>query len=271
MLQFSNQLLNESRLITVLYDNLRDEVKKDVLYSSVQCYVEKYVSFNGITAEKAIEIYTNYITTYNRHCKRFMKTGRYPLENGEHDFQMSREEYDVVLLLSVLFTPHRFRIMQAVGNSGLAEKALFIGLGSGLEIFLTQNKFQEIHGYDLTVSPFLFSEFTNVKLKAELYEGQYQNFYDVIYLVELLEHLEDPYELLATCCGSLKKGGRVLLTTATNIPQFDHFYNFPEDHLLFESKLIEMGFRIISKETITHNYLALELKPCNHFYEVEKL
>ena len=138
MLQFSNQLLTESRLITVLYDNLSDEVKDDVLYSSVQCYLEKYVSFNGITAEKAIEIYTNYISTYNRHCKQFIKTGRYPLENGDHDFQMSREEYDVVLLLSVLFTPHRFRIMQAVGNSRFAGNALFIGLGSGLEIFLLQ-------------------------------------------------------------------------------------------------------------------------------------
>jgi hypothetical protein len=170
---FKEQLLQESRLLTVLYDNLPESIKTSSLYASVEAYLEKYVSFNSITTEKAIEFYTNYIALYNKHCRQFVKTGKYPLAAGEGYFQIGREEYDVVLLFSILFTCHRFRIMQLLANADTAGKALFIGLGSGLEIFLVKNRHTENHGYDLSVNPFLYSEFPEIQLKTELYTGQY--------------------------------------------------------------------------------------------------
>lgn len=255
----------------MLYDGLSPEITGSVLYGQVEDYLEKYMAFNNISTEKCIENYINYARKYISHCKQFIKSGKYPAELQTDKFSVSREEYDVVLILMILFTPHRFRIMQLLVEHQLpAEKALYIGLGSGLEIELTRNFTKEIHAYDLTLNKFLFTHFPGIRLNAELYTGQYLDYFDEIYMIELLEHVPDPYELLDTCYLSMKKGGRVLLTTATDIPQFDHLYNFKDDHSEFEEKLNRSGFSVSYKEKIPHQYLSMELQPCNHFYIIEK-
>jgi len=268
---FFNSLLDKSRFLTVLYDNLSDEIKKDRLYDYIEGYLEKYARQNNISAEDAIDIYTSFVTIFNKHCKQFIKSGKYPVENGFGNFSIDREKYDIVLLLSVLFAPHRFRIMEILHKKNPAESALFIGLGPGLELSITKENFKEIHAYDLSVNKFLFSEFSDVRLKIELYAGQEQSYFDAIYMIELLEHLEDPFILLEICYNSLKKGGKVFLTTATDIPQFDHLYNFPKDHRHFEEQIKKLGFSVLYKEMIPHNYLTMEIKPCNHFYTLGKM
>lgn len=270
-MKFLQQLLNTSRLLTVLYDNLSPVIKSSPLYGEVALYLEKYSGFNHLDAEKTISIYTRYITAYNKHCKLFGKTGKYPPAQEINDFSVSREEYDVVLMLSILFTQHRFRIMQLLTEqSKPVRNALYIGLGCGLEIELTKANYSEIQAYDLSVNKFLFQQFPGIELKMERYRGQQKNHFDTIYLVELLEHLPNPFDLLATCYASLKKGGKILLTTATDIPQFDHVYNFKADHTDFEEAISKMGFSIVFKEMIPHHYLSIELNPCNHFYIIEK-
>lgn len=267
---FFNELLEESRLLSVLADNLPDEIKSDELYNFIQQYVEKYARSNSISAEQAIDVYTNFISLFNKHCKQFIKTGKYPLENGLEGFSISREDYDIILLLSILFTPHRFRIMQLLHQKAELDKALFIGLGPGLEVSLTKENFKVVDAYDLSISNFLYTQFPDVQFNAELYTGQKENYYDAIYMIELLEHLDDPFSLLRICYSSLTKGGQVFLTTATDIPQFDHLYNFPKDHTYFDDQVSKMGFSIIYKEMIPHNYLTMDLKPCNHFYILQK-
>lgn len=270
-MQFLQGLIEESRLLSVLYDNLQPEMKESALYNFTAAYLEEYAAFNNITAADAVDTYTAYITKYNRHCKEFVKTGKYPLENGDTSFSVTREAYDVVLLLSILFTPHRYRIMQLLQDKAAqSPAALYIGLGSGLEIALTEEKYTAVHGYDLSVNDFLFTKFAAHNLHIELYTGQKENYFDAVYLIELLEHLDDPFALLKICHGSLKNGGKIYLTTATNIPQFDHLYNFPEDHTAFEAQVQQLGFTVVYKEPIQHHYLSIDLTPSNHFYIIEK-
>jgi SAM-dependent methyltransferase len=256
-----------------LYDILPDEIKTNKLYALIKAYLFKYVDYNDITVEEVDDCYSNYIKMYNRHCKEFIKTEKYPMENGFNDYSISREKYDIVLLLSVLFTPHRFRIMQLLyeNNPSYVENALFIGLGPGLELSLTKDKLKNIDTYDLSANKFLFSEFSDISINKEYYTGQQKEFYNAIYMIELLEHVEDPYNLLQICYNSLGKGGKLCLTTATDIPQFDHYFNFPFNHCLFEEKIHLMGFIILKKEVIMHNYLTLDIKPSNHFYFLEKI
>jgi hypothetical protein len=268
---FFEELINNSRFLQVLYDNLPDNVRKSPLYDEVKIYLEKYSDFNNISPDAAIDIYTGFITSYNKHCRQFNKTGKYPFENGEVKSSISREDYDIVLLLSVLFAPHRFRIMELINQKNEANKALFIGLGPGLEVYLTKKYISEIHTYDLSANKFLFSEFSDITINMELYSGQKQDYFDSIYLIELLEHLEDPYDLIKICYDSLRKNGKMFLTTATDLPQFDHLFNFKEDHLDFESKVEKIGLSILKKELVPHNYLTMEIKPLNHFYILEKV
>ena len=269
---FLKQLLDQSRVLTILYDNLSPEIKTSALYRDTTDYLESYAAFNHITAAETIAVYTSYITAYNKHAKLFAKSGKYPAALDINDFSLTRQQYDMVLSLSVLFTAHRFRIMQLLAEKATPlDKALYIGLGSGLEIELTTKAYSEIHGYDLSVNPFLHTRFKNAHFNAELYTGQFKAYFDAIYLIELLEHLEEPYSLLKTCYAALKKGGSIFLTTATDIPQFDHLYNFPLNHSEFESMISAMGFSVDYKELIPHHYLSLEIQPCNHFYILKKV
>jgi 2-polyprenyl-3-methyl-5-hydroxy-6-metoxy-1,4-benzoquinol methylase len=50
--------------------------------------------------------------------------------------------------------------------------------------------------------------------------------YDAILLIEVLEHLAKPQSLVSQAAKSLTEYGRMFLTTAIDIPQFDHLYNF---------------------------------------------
>ena len=265
-----NELTTNNRLLTVLHDNLPAEIKSSDLYKDVTRYFQSYCTSNGISAASVDDTYTKYITAYNKHCKQFIKTGKYPLENGLTDFELSREEYDVVLLISVLFAPHRFRIMELLSQQQQSGRALFIGLGPGLELFLTQERHSEIDAYDVSINENLPSQFPRAAFHATYYTGQNQAYYDSIYLIEILEHLSDPFDLLHICAQSLRAGGQIMLTTATDIPQFDHLYNFPDDHSDFEKKCIDLGLTIEVKEKLVHKYLSSELQPSNHFYILQK-
>lgn len=267
---FLSKILDSSRLLEVLHDNLPVSVKSSNLYQRIEHYLEDYCEYNSLSADYVVEMYTHYIMAYNKHCKDFIKTGQYPAALGNNNYHASRIEYDIVLLLSVLFTQHRYRIMQLLANQQSSEKALFIGLGPGLEMELTAKLHREVYGYDVSLNPFLKQHFNSVSLHAELYTGQYPNYFNTIYLIELLEHLEHPFDLLEVCYASLQTNGLILLTTATDIPQFDHLYNFPDDHKLFDEKLMQMGFEIVTKEKLEHHYLTLDLRPSNHFYAIRK-
>jgi SAM-dependent methyltransferase len=268
---FLQQIIEESRLFRVLYDNLPHEVRESELYSFVANYLGEYAADNEISPDYAIEKYTEYIARYNKDCRDFFSTGKYPAHSCSTDFSISRESYDLVLMLSVLFTPHRYRIMELLEHRACkASRALYIGFGPGLEIAITGSKYDQVMGYDLYMNRFLEQKFPDYSFNTELYNGQYKDYFQAVYLVELLEHLEDPYNLLAVCHDSLITGGKVYLTTATNMPQFDHLYNFPEDHTDFEEQLRKIGFNIVFKEKISHRYLSINISPSNHFFILEK-
>jgi hypothetical protein len=267
---FLKKIIENSRLLEVLHDNLPVSMKTSQFYQSIREYLENYCEYNSLSAEHVVNVYTDYIVAYNKHCKEFIKTGKYPAALGNNTYFPNRIEYDIVLILSVLFTQHRYRIMQLLAKQHESDKALYIGLGPGLEMELTAPLHKEIYGYDLSLNPFLKKHFNSVSLHAELYTGQYPNYFNTIYLIELLEHLEHPFDLLDVCYASLQTNGLILLTTATDIPQFDHLYNFPDDHKLFDEKLMQMGFEIVTKEKLEHHYLTLDLRPSNHFYAIRK-
>lgn len=269
-MSFIQQVIDSSRLLNVLYDNLDKEITGNPNYQKLCDYLSNYLEFNKLSIEEAVEIYTRFISSYNKDCRQFIKTNKYPYELNPELATLSREEYDIILLFSVLFSTHRFRIMELIQEKKGSGKALYIGLGPGLELLYTQADFTEKIAYDLAVNPFLNKQFPEVKLNHELYSGQNPDYFDSIYMIELLEHVPDPFQLLKIAYASLKTGGKVLFTTASNIPQFDHVFNFSPDHTEFESKLQEMGFNILFKEKIQHNYITVDLNSSNHFYVIEK-
>lgn len=264
------KLTSKNRLLAVLYDNCPDYIKGSELYKHSATYLQSYLEYQKLTTDDLIDIYSEFIIYFNKDCKRFVKTGKYPIELGIKNYKPGRVEYDLVLLMSVLFAPHRFKIMNLLQTSNCIGKSLYIGIGPGLELSLSQNTHEEIHAYDLSIDSFVQKRYPSVSFFQELYIGQQKEYFNTIYLIELLEHLENPYSLIEVCHKSLGKGGKLILTTASDLPQFDHLFNFPKDHIEFEKNITSLGFEITRKITLEHEYLVMQIHPTNTFYILTK-
>ena len=91
-----------------------------------------------------------------------------------------------------------------------------------------------------------------------------------VYAIELLEHLSEPYAFVADCYANpLTPGGRFVTTTATNVPQFDHRYNFVSDEE-FEQRVCGLGFEMELKRSIPHECDQTEIAARNVFYVFRK-
>ena len=73
--------------------------------------------------------------------------------------------------------------------------------------------------------------------------------FDFISMGEVLEHVEQPLELLLKLKSILNSNGHIFLTTPTNAPAMDHIYLFKNDAEIRE--MIESaGFRIIEERMV---------------------
>jgi hypothetical protein len=165
-MSFIHQVIDNSRLLNVLYDNLDKEITLNPNYQKLCAYLSGYLEFNKVSVDQATEVYTRFISSYNKDCRQFIKTNRYPYELNPEIVKISREDYDIILLFSVLFSPHRFRIMELIHENKGAGKALYIGLGPGLELLFTNSDYSKKIAYDLAVNLFLNKEFNEVDWKA---------------------------------------------------------------------------------------------------------
>ncbi len=205
--------------------------------------------------------------------------------------------YSLALLLSIVFTNHRFEIMQALTHflrslpTDSAGSIASIGCGTGFELKLTANHLSgwKIEGYDTDVEMHakakqlldFFHVSKAVDFQAEFpLEGvtpQTEKRYDGVILCEVLEHLPNPAQALATLSGCLKDGGRMFVTMAINIAQEDHIFLYP-DIASCRRQILESGLEVykewIAPQTIRFpppnreigfkkgNYVAIVGKKC---------
>lgn len=270
--QICSELINENRLFTILTDKLKyNEIFNQKLYNNLIKYIDKYIAYHSLSESEVATYYLNYIRQYNKDVRNFDKTRKYPLQISDSVKIPTRIPYNIILLLSTILTVHRFKIMQLIqGQTIFSEKSLFIGIGPGLELHLLRNKLQNIVAYDLTLDPFLQEYHREVIFRNEYFNGNGEEQFDSIFLIELLEHLQDPFELLTNCEKVLRPNGRIYLTTATNIPQFDHLYNFEPDHLIFEERVKKIGLTISFVEDIPHAFITAGIDSKNRYYILKK-
>jgi len=267
------EFLQTDRFFSILNNRVKESPWFDKeIESSLIEYLDDYLKYSEISTEDLSKAYLKYIKSYNQDMKEFLKSDKYPLEMGEPRFSPTRREYSLILLFSIIVSPHRMRIMSIINSidSPIDGSNLLIGCGPGYEINLIQKKSRNVIAYDLELDGFLKHSFKDLEFRNEFFDGSNNETFDDIYLIELLEHLEDPYAILENCLKVLNVGGSIHLTTATNMPQFDHLYNFETSHIDFEERISNLGFEIDFKEIIKHNYLASEIESQNCFYTIKK-
>lgn len=230
-------------------------------------YIDRYARRRGLCPLEVTAAYEKFITRYNQDLKAFSRTGKYPCETGPPRAEFTRTEYDLALLLSTVLTPHRFRIMELVQlTGGTGGRALVLGCGAGVEVELIKPGFDEVIASDVEIGEACRALHHDVSFHPEALRPGDRSRFDRIYLVELLEHVSDPYVLLERAARGLRETGSIVLTTATNLPQFDHLHNFPADHRQFEMQVRELGLAVTFREEIPHRYLIADVGAKNDFF-----
>ena len=256
---FFEGLLKASRKLELEYELAAMDASEDAIRvrGAVADFLEGYAVFNHITQEAALASYIETNRRYVSDIQAFTIAGKYPLEMNPQLEGLGRTDYDLSLIISILVAPHRRIIMEEIMKTSIPGKPLVIGVGSGIELGFIQAA-EGGDAYDLYINVFARQLFPQWSFHEELYRPSDRR-YEAVYAIELLEHLDNPYSLVADCAQSLVPGGRFVTTTASNVPQFDHRYNFVSDED-FEKRIVELGFEMESKRVIPHEYRLMGIR-----------
>lgn len=268
-----SELFNIDRRLRINYKRLLacPFVKKDLI-NTIDCYLSDFAIYHNLTTEDILISYNYFVKRYSEDIKNFISKGKYPKELGSVN-NIDRIDYDISLILSTVVTIHRHRIIVNIRKycSEVNGKTLIVGVGSGLELEILRHcgKTKISDAYDIHVSNFIMDRFKDIRVNEHKFSGK-REYHDNIIAIELLEHLIDPYNFMSICHDSLKNKGKFFITTATNVPQFDHLYNFRNDDK-FENEIYNLGFNILDKENIQHDSFIKKLKAKNTWYILEKM
>lgn len=265
-----SEIFAQDRWIRIAYKKLESSPYfNPVIVGKVGSFLSYYANAHNLAVSEVIDMYYSFTKEYSIHIREFLSTGKYPFENGLTP-NLSRIHYDIVLILSVVVSIHRHRIFSNILNS--AAKSIgnisLIGIGSGLELEFIDSTNHEIDAFDISISQHIKTKYSHLKLHEDYFtevSGACSN----IYAIELVEHLSDPMEFIKMVYSSLAKDGRFMFTTATNVPQIDHLYNFSSRDQ-FESDLEAIGFQIDESELLPHDSIDSKLDANNVWYILKK-
>tara|TARA_A100001015_G_scaffold316020_1_gene429275 strand:+ start:1019 stop:1861 length:843 start_codon:yes stop_codon:yes gene_type:complete len=233
-------------------------------------YISDYILYNNLDLHDVYLRYLHFISQYSTDLENFKKYGKYPFElNTNKNFD--RISYDISLILSIFYSIPRFNIMNELFNvvQRFNGRTAIIGIGSGLELFIIKNAIKSIKNfdlYDLKLNAFItykFPDCTNI-IENE-YDRKYGP-YDQVLAIELLEHLSHPWKLIKEVSLSLNSGGKFIFTTATDMPQSDHLYNFNCMKKL-QNRLEKCNLKILNNYDFYHNYLKGPNNSKNTWFE----
>ena len=260
--------INEVRLFQILFEDLdfyNDDVKQTLL-----SYIDKYIKYKNISSYELKINYESFLKQYSKDAQFYLKNNKYPALSSDYNYPITREEYDIFLLLSTVLTQHRYDIMCEINQALLGSKsALIIGSGVGLEIELIKESYNFIDAYDIELDKFCYSNHTEVSFYEKEFKSNEIQQYNDIYIVELLEHVSEPYTLIKDAVEVLTSDGRIIITLAVNIPQFDHIINF-DDMNLFLKNIDKLGLYVEYEKEIEHKYIMNGLSHSSNIFMVLK-
>ena len=253
------KLLEKSRLFEFQHTKLiENNTINNKLLDILINYFITYITYFDLSDEFVSNKHMEFLSEYQVHLKEFKKTGRYPSQYIDN-IKKERVDYDIPLLCSTFLSYHRYHIFETLYdkiNIKKNESIGVIGVGSGIELMVLNDWSNNIFAYDLDIGTFIQTTFPDVNFYEKHFSYEPEKSYDKIILIELLEHLEDYESLLIHVMKSLKSNGRIHFTTAVNIPQFDHLYNFELNDKNLESCILNNGFEIEYKLDLPHNYIV---------------
>ena len=181
---------------------------------------------------------------------------------GDPQLQVERATYDISLLLSFVYSNHRFELLKAlktflhVARTKVGRIAC-VGVGTGYEVFVASTLLTDwlVEGYDCNAEAryntrHLLDHFLprQKTLIAELFplddlDVDFCSRFDAIVMCELLEHLQDPLRALRNARQYLTPKGKIFVTMAINLAQEDHVFLY-RNVASCRAQLVAAGFTI---------------------------
>lgn len=270
---FFKELLADEKLLIFEHNKVqRKDFYSDELTAILKDYLFHYASFHKLEVDDVKSLYFNFLERYSVDLSRFKKDGLYPFQNGS-ETKCDRIQYDIALIFSTLISPVRYKMMWNLFHEFQEDqgKVALVGVGAGvdLEVIIKANQMNKTaEAFDLSFSRFVSSYFKDSNIIESEFNGAEKD-YHVILAIELLEHLEDPVSFSKMIYEALVPGGKLICTTATDMPQFDHLYNFISDDD-FEKAITKIGYKIEGKEVMPHNYFGGPKSSRNTWYNLVK-
>lgn len=216
---------------------------------------------------QAVEGYVAFVMDTVRRQRDFERTGAYPELTYEQakqavylDDHYMTTQYLPGLLLSHYLWPHHHHMLRFFDASFAArvkvsdaDRFAEVAVGTGIYSRRLLQRIPDLCGVGYDVSPAV-KRFAESHLGSFGLNARYSiRLQDVLagagepctwlVCVELLEHMEDPSQLLAALRRLLQAGGRAFITTALNAPSADHIYLY-RDSIEVAGQLEQAGFGV---------------------------
>lgn len=265
-----NRVAAESRFIDMERTKLADSGCLDgEVLEICDGFLRDFAAYHDVSMARIAEDYLGFVRDYSQDIRHFSATGKYPFESGKVR-ALGRVQYDLALIMSTVVSVPRHRLMKKlmeVARGDLGRTAV-VGVGPGIELDIIRRcrSASSLEAFDIDLSAFAADRFSGIVHESEFTGGE--GHYESIFAIELLEHLAAPFKLISACREALSPGGRLICTTAVNMPQFDHLFNFEDSK--FEAEVAALGFDMVEKENLAHDYLGAGFEAKNVFYVLER-
>lgn len=244
MLPFLESSINESR---VSFGERFEQIGEDLcacLFSVCDKDESRYV--------EAVKGYVKFCVDHLRLQKRLEKDGHYLHNNFEtvsnevyNNTDLMNDYYLSGLFLSTLFWPNHLRMFlffidKFVKNIAKGGRCCEIGIGHGLLMSTLLKKRMDIKvlGVDISHSALVFTE--KILMESRINKMNYDlklcdvrngipsgdGVYDAVIFGEILEHLDNPNNVMREVVRIVKPGGILYITAAIYAANVDHIYLF---------------------------------------------
>lgn len=247
-------------------------IAANVFFDKYRIYLEK----DNLTLDFGISCYLHMIEDMLEERFKFIRTGNYSNTSFEdvekriygNSEIMNYHMHGLVLAQFLWFDQYE-RILFFKENIKKyivdTNNYLEIGGGHGLYIFEALNTIPDIKQFDLVdisqsslnlAKGIIDDNRINYYLK-NIFDFSEDEKYDFVTMGEVLEHVEQPLDLLKKASDLLSDNGVFYITTPINAPMIDHIYLFNNEEEIREM-IHQVGFYIIEEKIVISEKMSPE-------------
>jgi len=276
------KIINKIRKQNPLHSDKIEANCKDLgekYIKSANLFFDKYIEYlerKNMTLDFGVDCYLRMIEDMLEERYKFIRNGNYSntsFEDVEKRIYGNSEIMDYhmngLVLAQYLWFEQYERILFFKKNikNHIVKKNnyLEIGGGHGLYIFEAINTLPEIKQFDLVdisqsslnlAKGILNDNRINFYLK-NIFDFKEDEKYDFVTMGEVLEHVENPLDLLKKAGDLLSDEGVFFITTPINSPMIDHIYLFNNEKEIRDI-IVKAGFNILEEKIVVSEKISVE-------------